>query len=113
MTLHLIGIGYKKEHISFEQMELIKNSKEVYLEYYTSFYQDEFSGRIATKVMQTSLALHGAIMLIVLMLFNVVISIIGVAVLLADSDHRMIAPFGIWLALYVAILYYFIPRLKR
>jgi len=78
-----------------------------------SFYQDDFSGRIAAKVMQTSLALHGTIMLIVLMLFNVVISIIGVAVLLADSDHRLIAPFCIWLALYVALLYYFIPRLKR
>ena len=78
-----------------------------------SFYQDEFSGRIAAKVMQTSLALHGTIMLIVLMLFNVVISIIGVAVLLTDSDHRLIAPFCIWLALYLVILYFFIPRLKR
>lgn len=40
--LHLIGIGYKKEDITFEQLEKIKNSKEVFLEYYTSFYQDSF-----------------------------------------------------------------------
>jgi len=42
MTLHLIGIGYKKEHINPEMLEIIKNSKEVFLEYYTSFYQTEF-----------------------------------------------------------------------
>ena len=40
--LHLIGIGYKKEHISFEQLEIIKNSEIVFLEYYTSFYQSSF-----------------------------------------------------------------------
>lgn len=40
--LHLIGIGYKKEHITYEQLEIIKNSKEVFLEYYTSFYQSSF-----------------------------------------------------------------------
>ncbi len=40
--LHLIGIGYKKEHINFEMMEVIKNCDEVFLEYYTSFYQTSF-----------------------------------------------------------------------
>ncbi len=42
MTLHLIGIGYKKENITIEQFEIIKKSKIVFLEYYTSFYQDSF-----------------------------------------------------------------------
>ncbi len=40
--LHLIGIGIKKEHISFEMMDIIKKSDKVFLEYYTSFYQDDF-----------------------------------------------------------------------
>lgn len=40
--LHLIGIGYKKENLSYEMMEIIKNADEVFLEYYTSFYQDSF-----------------------------------------------------------------------
>ncbi len=40
--LHLIGIGYKKEDITYEQLEKIKQSEEVFLEYYTSFYQDSF-----------------------------------------------------------------------
>lgn len=40
--LHLIGIGAKKEHINPEMLEAIKNSKQVFLEYYTSFYQTSF-----------------------------------------------------------------------
>jgi diphthine synthase len=51
--LHLIGIGYKKEHINFEMMEVIKNCDEVFLEYYTSFYQtpfDELEEFIGKKV---------------------------------------------------------------
>ncbi len=40
--LHLIGIGYKKENLSHEMLEIIKNADEVFLEYYTSFYQDSF-----------------------------------------------------------------------
>ncbi|MFW5705027.1 MAG: diphthine synthase [Nanoarchaeota archaeon] len=40
--LHLIGIGAKKEHINFEMFEAIKKCDEVFLEYYTSFYQDSF-----------------------------------------------------------------------
>ncbi len=41
--LNLIGIGAKKEHITPEMILSIKNSEKVFLEYYTSFYQTEFS----------------------------------------------------------------------
>ena len=40
--LHLIGIGAKKEHINKEMFEVIKNSEKVFMEYYTSFYDDSF-----------------------------------------------------------------------
>jgi diphthine synthase len=40
--LHLIGIGAKKEHITQEMLNVIKNSSEVILEYYTSFYENSF-----------------------------------------------------------------------
>lgn len=40
--LHLIGIGYKKEHLTFEMMDAIKSCDKIYLEYYTSFYQNSF-----------------------------------------------------------------------
>jgi diphthine synthase len=40
--LHLMGIGYKKEHLSIEMLEILKNADQVYLEYYTSFYGSTF-----------------------------------------------------------------------
>lgn len=40
--IHLIGIGTKKEHINPEMLEIIKNSNQVFLEYYTCFYEDSF-----------------------------------------------------------------------
>lgn len=40
--LHLIGIGLRKEQINPEMMEKIKTSSKVFLEYYTSFYEDTF-----------------------------------------------------------------------
>jgi len=40
--LHLIGIGYRKEHITPEMLEVIRRSDEVFLEYYTSFYETDF-----------------------------------------------------------------------
>ena len=41
--LHLIGIGHKKEHINFEMYDIIKNCSQVYLEYYTSYYETDFN----------------------------------------------------------------------
>jgi len=40
--LHLMGIGYKKEHITIEEMEILKNSDKIFLEYYTSFFENSF-----------------------------------------------------------------------
>jgi diphthine synthase len=37
-----MGIGYKKEHLSIEMLEILKDADEVYLEYYTSFYGSTF-----------------------------------------------------------------------
>ena len=38
--LHIMGIGYKKEHINLEMLKVIKSSSLIFLETYTSFYED-------------------------------------------------------------------------
>lgn len=40
--LHVMGIGYKKEHLSLEMVDVLKEADEVFLEYYTSFYGSSF-----------------------------------------------------------------------
>ena len=78
-----------------------------------SFFQNEFSGRIATKVMQTALAVREAVMKMLDVMLFVTIYLITAVLLVASADLRLTVPVVIWLVLYVIILRYFIPRLKK
>ncbi len=78
-----------------------------------SFYQDEFAGRIATKLMQTALAVRETVMKLADMLNYVVVYFTGMVVIVASADWRLALPLGVWLAGYVALLRSFIPRLGR
>jgi ATP-binding cassette subfamily B multidrug efflux pump len=78
-----------------------------------SYFQDEFAGRIATKLMQTSLAVREVVMKILDMLVYVVFYFGGAVVLAAASDWRLAVPFIVWLCAYLLLLRYFIPRLGK
>ena len=77
------------------------------------FYQDEFSGRVAAKVMQTALAVRdmcnilGDVLVFVVVYFVTLVSVVG-------SFHPlMLIPFGVWLLFYLSALGFFIPRLAK
>ncbi len=78
-----------------------------------NFYQDEFAGRIAAKLMQTSLAVRdavlilGDIMVYVLIYFATMVAIVG------NFDAVLLWPFVGWVVLYVGGMAYFVPRLGR
>jgi ATP-binding cassette subfamily B multidrug efflux pump len=76
------------------------------------FYQDEFSGRIATKVMQTSLAVRETVIKLLDVMVYVVVYFLSMLFIIAQADYRLMLPLLIWLVLYLAIQYYFVPRLK-
>ena len=78
-----------------------------------SYFQDEFAGRIATKLMQTSLAVREVVMKILDMLVYVAFYFGGAVVLAAASDWRLALPFIVWVACYGVLLRYYIPRLGR
>jgi ATP-binding cassette, subfamily B, multidrug efflux pump len=77
-----------------------------------SFYQNEFAGRIATKVMQTSLAVRETVMKLLHVMLYVTVYFGGILVVVASTDFRLTVPFLIWLVVYSGIMYYYIPRLK-
>lgn len=77
------------------------------------FYQDEFAGRIATKVMQTALAVRDTWMILADILVYVTIYFVTMSAILGGFDVRMLGPFLLWLGLYVASMRYFVPRLAR
>ncbi len=78
-----------------------------------SFYQHEFAGRIATKVMQTALSVRETVMKLLDVLLSISVYFFGVSVVIASADLRLCLPLFIWLLLYVMVLRYFVPRLKR
>lgn len=76
------------------------------------FYQDEFAGRIATKVMQTSLAVRETVMKLLNVMVYVVVYFVSMLVIVAQADARLMVPLLVWLVIYIALQYYFVPRLK-
>ena len=77
------------------------------------FFQDEFAGRIATKVMQTALAVRDTWLIVAELLVFVVIYFVTMLAVLGGFDARLLIPFVAWVALYMAALHYFVPRLGR
>ncbi len=77
------------------------------------FYQDEFAGRIAAKVMQTALAVRDVWVILAELLVFVIIYFATMLAVLGGFDAWLLASFVGWLALYVAALAFFVPRLGR
>ncbi|RYE53304.1 MAG: ABC transporter ATP-binding protein, partial [Hyphomicrobiales bacterium] len=78
-----------------------------------SYFQDEFAGRIGAKLMQTSLAVREVVMKLLDMLVYVTVYFTGAVILAAAADWRLAIPFLVWLAAYVALMVYFIPRMGK
>lgn len=77
-----------------------------------SFYQNEFAGRIATKVMQTALSVREAVMKTLDVLLFVTVYFLGMATVVSSADLRLVIPLLCWLTLYIGTLRFFIPRLR-
>ncbi|AGB44618.1 ABC-type multidrug transport system, ATPase and permease component [Mesorhizobium australicum WSM2073] len=78
-----------------------------------SFYQDEFAGRIATKLMQTALAVRECVIKVIDVLNYVVVYFLGMLLIVGSADWRLAAPLGVWMVGYILLLRFFIPRLGK
>jgi ATP-binding cassette subfamily B multidrug efflux pump len=77
-----------------------------------SFYSDEFAGRVATKIMQTSLAVRDATITILNVMVYVSVYFLGAMLLAASFHWALMLPFAGWIALYLLMLRYFLPRMS-
>jgi ATP-binding cassette subfamily B multidrug efflux pump len=77
------------------------------------FFHNDYAGRVAAKVMQTSIAVREVVMKVAEVLLYVAIYFTGSVILFASSDLRLSAPLLLWLAGYLGAMYYFVPRLAR
>ncbi|MFT5113183.1 MAG: ATP-binding cassette subfamily B multidrug efflux pump [Parasphingorhabdus sp.] len=77
-----------------------------------SFYQNDFAGRVATKMMQTALGVRDAVIKATEVLLYVGVYFTGAVILFGSSDLRFTIPMLIWLTGYVICMYYFVPKLR-
>ena len=94
-------------------MRLRWNFHRLMLNQSMSFYQDEFAGRVAAKVMQTALAVRDVwfivadIMIYVIVYFGTMVAVVGY------FNPLITMPFLLWLVAYTVSLSYFVPRLSK
>ena len=78
-----------------------------------SFYQNEFAGRVAAKVMQTALTVRDTVMILTDIMVFVVIYFVTMVAVVGGFDLWLVLPFGVWMLLYGVALKYFVPRLGQ
>jgi len=78
-----------------------------------AFFANEFAGRVSTKVMQTSLAVREATMKIIDVFVYAIGFFVSMLALVVAVEWRLVLPLILWFVLYVLILRYFIPRLRK
>lgn len=77
------------------------------------FFQDEMSGRVSAKVMQTALAVRETIMTFADMLTYIAVYFISTGIILASFDLWLLLPFLGWMVCFGLAMRFFIPRLKH
>ncbi|WP_330947286.1 ABC transporter ATP-binding protein [Thermomonas sp. LB-4] len=77
------------------------------------YFQDEFAGRIATKLMQTSLAVRETVVKLFDIGNYVLVYFGGTLLVAASADWRLMLPFAGWLACYGLLMRWFVPRMGK
>src|SRR5471032_273703 len=78
-----------------------------------NFFQSDFAGRIAQRIMQTGSSLLDSAVQMVDAIWHVVIYAASALFLFAEADWRLMIPLIIWIFCYAICLWFFVPRVKQ
>ena len=76
------------------------------------FFQNDFAGRIANRVMQTSNSLRESVVSSIRAVWYIAIYGVSTLVLMAFADWRLAIPTLLWFTGYYFFLRYFVPRMR-
>ena len=76
------------------------------------FFQNDFAGRIANRVMQTSNAVRECVVSSIRAVWYIVVYGISALVLMSLSDWRLAIPTALWFVGYVFFLRRFVPKMR-
>ena len=77
-----------------------------------AFFQGDFAGRIANKVMQTAPSLRESVVELVDTVWFVAIYTVLALAVFSQADVRLMVPLGLWVVGFIGVLWYFVPRVK-
>jgi ATP-binding cassette subfamily B multidrug efflux pump len=77
-----------------------------------TFFQNDFAGRIANRVLQTGPALRESLVMTFDAAWYIVVYGSSAVALLAATDWRLAVPILLWFACYAGMLRWFVPRLR-
>jgi ATP-binding cassette subfamily B multidrug efflux pump len=77
-----------------------------------AFFQNDFAGRIANRVMQTGPSVRSTVTASVSTLWYIVVYGVTAIGMVASVDLWLAAPILAWFAGYAALLWYFVPRMR-
>ncbi len=78
-----------------------------------AFFQNDFAGRIAQKVLQAGPALRESVVSVVEGILSLVIYLVGTVILFARLDTWLIAPVALWIVAYAATIYTMVPPVRK
>ena len=78
-----------------------------------SFFQNDFSGRIVTKIVQTGSALTQSITQVIDALWVISVFVVSALFIFADVSLLMAVPLAIWVMALAALAYVFVPRVRK
>ena len=76
------------------------------------FFQNDFAGRIANRVMQTSNGVRESIVSSIRALWYIAIYGVSALALMAAADWRLALPTLLWFSAYLVVLRHFVPKMR-
>ena len=77
-----------------------------------AFFQNDFAGRIANRVMQTGPAVRESLVALITGVWYILVYGTAALILLASADRWLALPIVLWFASYIVMLRVFVPRMR-
>jgi len=77
-----------------------------------SFFQNDFAGRIANRIIQTGPSLRESVVAATNAVWYILVYGTSAMILLASNDLRLALPISLWFVGYLILLRHFVPRLR-
>ena len=78
-----------------------------------TFFQNDFAGRIANRVMQTGPSLRESMVASTTAVWYIIVYGVSAIILLSRADWRLALPILAWFIIYASLLRFFVPRLRE